>query len=182
MAEPHKRVRLDDRIQRAVRLGRELLRQIDAVRRVRGQTFQAFVQAAVVKAIADAEDEADRAKQRRAQRQPNTREAKGLFRRERLEQVDEPIDAPAQAPPAPVIVTVGAAAPRGGDLATLAKMIVAAPKTTRASLLQNACQALAAKAGSTEEALQLAEQLDAEIAKLDVPTTALARVRARWKK
>jgi hypothetical protein len=180
MAEPHKRVCLDDRIQRAVRFGRELLRQIDSVRRVRGQTFQAFVQAAVVKAIADAEDEADRAKQRRAQRAP-ARAPKGLFARERLQQVDEPIDAP-PAPPAPVIVTVGAAPQRGGDLTTLAKMIVGSPRAARASLLQNACETLAAKARSTDEALSLAEQLDVEIARLDGPTTALARVRARRKK
>lgn len=191
MSDEEKRVSLRDLIQKPLRLRKSIIKRVDELRDERGQTFQTFVQNAVIKAIAEADAEADRNIFRRdlKKNEKGARHAvHGLGIRERLEQEQyEPVteEHEERVAAAPVIVnvgsSVGATASGSGDLATLARMVVEGLPHDRRRLLQSACNALA-KGRSVEEALQLAEQLDVEIKRLDVPTTALERVRARKKK
>jgi len=61
----------------------------------------------------------------------------------------------------------------------LARTVVDSPKSARAEVLRSACRALA-RGRTQEEALRLADDLDAAIKRLDgTPQTTLERVRAR---
>ncbi len=186
---------LNGRVSKPLRLPPEIIRQVDEVRKVQGLTFQTFVQIAIKKAIVEARAENEKDQQQRISRRDETRRSaapKGLGIRERLEQEegrnvygDEPTEYAPAAPQAPVVVNVGtSAAPGGGsnDINTLARMVVEGPRHDRRRLLESACKALAKSAHSTDESVQLAEQLDAEIKRLDVPKTALERVRDRMSK
>ena len=191
MSDGEKHALLSDLIQKPIRLRKSLIKEIDEIRDSRGQTFQTFVQAAIMKAVAEAKTEEASSKSRRSDDREKRKAPVGLGMRERLEEMmapSTPDEGPEtrQAAPQGVTVNVGGAASGAGgtsaDIATLARMVVEGPRTDRRRLLESACKALAKSAKTSEESIALAEQLDAEIARLDVPTTALERVRARRKK
>lgn len=182
------RVRLTNMHARGIRFPQDLVRQVHKARQARGQTFQAFVQTAIEKELA-AITVADEHKR---QQQPKERaKSKGLGIRERLEEsrvetLDvEDDDGKHEKPSPSVVVHVNGGGANAGsvDLPTMARMVIATPAGhARKAALKSACDSLALKAASSEQALALAEQLDEEIKRLDVPRTALERVRARTKK
>ena len=131
----------------------------------------------------DAEDEQESAERERAARDKPAA-PRGLGIRDRLQRAerdDEPDETPSSTPapvPAQPQTHVTSA---DVEILALARTIVEAPVSTRRDVLASACRTLA-RGRSQEEAIRLAEELDATIKRLDgVPRTALDRVRARMK-
>lgn len=165
-------------------------RRANRARDRRGQTWQMFASIAVLDAVEEVEESKDKAKARRLPRfvvEAPASTPSGLGVRDVL--AAEPAASvvayepapPAAAPQAPVVVNVngGGGAPGGGDVNTLARMVVEGPRHERERLLRTACDTLARSAHSEHEALRMAEQLDAEIKRLNAPVSALDRLRAR---
>ncbi len=188
MDETSTRRRITGRILKTINFTREIARQVDDARVERGQSFTTFVQNAVIKALDAFEAEADQKRSKREAGRESKRSAPaGLGIRERLQESATPVYEESEERPAaaPVVVNVNSAAATtapSGDLATLARMVVEGAPADRRRLLESACKALAKNAHTQEERISLAEQLDAEIKRLDVPMTALERVRARRKR
>lgn len=196
------RVRLENMVPKGIRFPSDLIKQVHEARKPRGLTFQAFVLMALRKEVDAVRAEVEQDKRRKQQqREERTERAKpkGLGIRERLQEQEEAVggtdtsdgdgEDEGRASPSPVTVNVGTtalAAPTTNssiDLTTMAQMVLAAPSgLARDRVLKRACDTLAKRASSNEEALRLAEQLDTEIKRLDVPTTALDRTRARTKR
>lgn len=159
--------------------------------RKRGLTFQSFGHAAVMRALNEADlgrktdGETVRDEEQRSRR--SERELpRGLGIRDRLQQTSDDrrtrpdedetpasFSPPAQSPP---LLASGV-----DEVMTLARTIVEAPGPSRRDVWKAACHVLAR--GRTQEmALQLADELDAAVRRLEgVPQTALERVRARMK-
>ena len=157
--------------------------------RRRRVTVQAFGHAAMMRALneinlgkkIDEKEAADEAREEKKKRAEPT----GLGIRERLQDDRERSNDRAErverererfsSPSAPIATSVA----HSDEIMALARTIVDSPKTARAEVLRSACRALA-RGRTQEEAVRLAEDLDAAIRRLDgAPQTALERVRAR---
>lgn len=164
--------------------------------RKRGLTMQAFAHAAIMRAFNEAtlakKSDGEIIRDNLEDRSRRKELPPGLGIRDRLIQgvedrrqryADEddspPPTTPALPPHLPPIL------PRAEDeVMAMARTIVEAPASTRRDVLKAAHRVLArgviARGGSQEQALQLADDLDAAIRRLEgVPQSALERVRAR---
>jgi len=161
--------------------------------RKRKLTVQSFMHAAAMRALNEAELGKKTDVERRRDEEEGSREREyapqGLGLRERLressvddepreresrEEIERPMIAPSTAP---MLTRVMAA----DEIGILARTIVESPTSTRRDVLAAAVRSLA-RGRSRDEAVRLAEDLDAEIRRLgggEVPKTALERVRAR---
>jgi hypothetical protein len=157
-------------------------RRIYRMRKRLQLTFQAFAHAAVMKALVEAEKEHEQ------QRAKTERKAvTGLGIRERLEAEEEEraarremaAESPAPAAPVPVSVHVQASSASSmAGIPLLARMV--ATSTDRRTTMKAACDALAPMCKTEEDAIRLADELEAEIKRIDdKPTSVLDRVRQR---
>lgn len=161
--------------------------------RKRGLTVQTFVHAAAMRAISEAElgKKTDAEQVNGDEEREHAYQPRGLGLREHLrpsetvpreEIVERFIDPPTIPAAAPTLSRVLAA----DEVTVLARTIVESPASARREILKAAVRSLA-RGRSQEEAVQLAEDLDATIQRLDgdgdggggVPKTALERARAR---
>ncbi len=119
------------------------------------------------------------------QRIDDARAPRGLGIRERLlaavEEETDDADEYEAAPPTPPAPQPPVFTHAADQVMTLARTIVEAPQSARRDIWRAACHTLTL-GRSREEALQLADELDAAIKRLgDAPKTMLEKVRARAK-
>lgn len=177
-----------------VRFTEEENKKLVGLCRKRGLTVQAFGHAAMMRALNEAnlgkktDGESARDDEESRSRRSERELPRGLGIRDRLQQasderrtrVDEN-ETPAPSIPSPSVQPALLRARSGDEVLTLARAIVEAPKSARQDVMQAACRALAPHARTEQEAAWLADQLTAEVKRLDsaAPKTALERVRTR---
>lgn len=157
--------------------------------RKRGLTMQAFGHAAIMRALNEAyigkKTDAEIAAENADRPPPDEPSSKGLGIRERLREerdIDDTREPPPPlAQPTPQPVAQPHTSSGDNEILALARTIVETPQASRRDVIQSACRVLA-RGRSQEDAVRLADELDATIKRLDgVPKTALERVRARAK-
>jgi hypothetical protein len=153
------------------------------LKRRRLTTMQAFLHAAVMRALNDAELGQDVAAEARKE-EPKEKPLRGLGIRDRLESDREEIsfDRDERKPEriADNPIAGRSASTIDDEIMSLARTIVNAAPSARTEVQRAACKALAMRAQSEYEALQLLESLNEAIKRLDgKPQTNLERVRAR---
>lgn len=168
-----------------VRVSDEELQRLHRLCRKRKLPLQVFGHAAILRAL----DEADLGKKVNVQvinEQPDVQatviESKGLGIREQIRSENEPREEerPVKQPPTPWLPPPAPTHRIIDDVVlALARTIVGSAPEYRRDVWKNACRTLAS-GKSQEEALRLAEDLDAAIQRISgVPQTALERVRTR---
>lgn len=180
--------------QTAIRFTPDQRARIEKARALRGQTFQTFGHAAIMREVAVVEEEVRKTREERAARRSTldaTREtraaSRGLGIRDRMEDAvteHNTDEAPAPATPTATVQvqvqTVPAPAVSTNiDVAALARVVVNGRREDRARMLAAAVQTITQATASRNEQVRLADQLDAEIRKIDGKSSVLDRVRAR---
>jgi len=150
--------------------------------------MQAFGHAAIMRALNEAyigkKTDAEIAAENADRPPPDERPMKGLGIRERLREEREERDdvrepPPSLAQPTPQMAAQPRTSSPDDEILALARTIVETPQASRRDVMLSACRVLA-RGRSQEDALRIADELDATIKRLDgVPKTALERVRAR---
>ncbi len=169
-----------------IRFTEEENKRLNKLIRKRGLTVQAFGHAAIIRAI----NEADLGKKAdgEIEREEPRRETPplGLGIRDRLRESSEDDDYDDRRSESVPSTNSSASAPVlaqartiDNEIMSLARTVVGSPKSARKDVLRAASQSIA-RGRTLEEAVRLADDLDAAIKRLDdVPQTALERVRAR---
>lgn len=157
--------------------------------RKRRLTGQAFGHAAIMRALNEANlgKKTDGEIEREQERPQRSETPQGLGIRDRLRDDRVELDEresereraryePTALQQQPVVATRGVV---DDEILSLARTVVESPQSSRREVLKAACRALS-RGRTQEEAVRLAEDLDAAIQRIDgVPRTALERVRAR---
>jgi hypothetical protein len=160
--------------------------------RKRGLTAQAFLHAASMRALNEAQlgkkTDAEARHEEAVNTSPKAQTPRGLGIREQLQtarDTDDDFYRSTGLPRAPSPQAAPQAAPQArtssvdDEVLALARTIVESPASARRDVLRSACRVLA-RGRTLEEAQQLADDLDTTIKRLDgTPQTALERVRAR---
>lgn len=172
-----------------VRFTEDENKKLAALCRRRGLTIQSFLHAAAMRALNEAQlgkkTDAEVVREEHAAATHENTTPKGLGIRERLQRdtVTHDYDDDDRLPAAtPTVQTAPQPrAPGDHEILSLARTIVDSPPSARVDVWKAAVRALA-RGRTQEEALQLADDLDVAIKRLDnTPQTALERVRARMK-